>query len=261
MPLPQRRALPAALLSRLDDALAAAGNQIALMHLAATATIAAVMMGVVATVAQSGTALSITLPVAAAVGAPALLVRLAQTRNQRRFLVLFPDALDLMVRAVRAGLPVIEAVELVAREIRPPVGIEFERLLSEVRIGVEIEDALNRAADRIRVPDFSFFVVSLLLHRGTGGSIAETLSNLSSIIRQRKALRVKARALTAEATTSAAFVAAMPFIAGMGLFLINRDLMSVLFIDPRGRLMLGVALVGQLLGIAVMKTMIKKSLC
>ena len=100
-----------------------------------------------------------------------------------------------------------------------------------------------------------------LLHRGTGGSIAETLSNLSSIIRQRKALRVKARALTAEATTSAAFVAAMPFIAGMGLFLINRDLMSVLFIDPRGRLMLGVALVGQLLGIAVMKTMIKKSLC
>lgn len=259
-PLPQRRALPAVLLTRLDDALAATGNRIGLLHLAATAILASAMIGFAAQVAQSRPALSIAFAGAAGLGAPALLVQLAQSRNQRRFLDVFPDALDLIVRAVRAGLPVIEAIDLATREIRAPVGIEFERVLGEMRIGVEMEDALQHAADRIRVPDFRFFVVSLLLHRRTGGSIAEILSNLSTVIRQRKALRTKARALTAEATASAAVVATMPFIAGVGLFFVNREVMSVLFVDPRGRFMLGVAAVGLLLGVGVMKAMIRKSL-
>jgi tight adherence protein B len=259
-PLPQRRALPAVLLTRLDDALAATGNRIGLPHLVATAILATAMIGFVAQVAQSRPALSIAFAGAAGLGAPALLVQLAQSRNQRRFLDVFPDALDLIVRAVRAGLPVIDAIDLATREIRAPVGTEFERVLGEMRIGVEMEDALQRAADRIRVPDFRFFVVSLLLHRRTGGSIAEILSNLSTVIRQRKALRVKARALTAEATASAAVVATMPFIAGVGLFFVNRGVMSVLFVDPRGRFMLGVAAVGLLLGVGVMKAMIRKCL-
>ena len=259
-PLPQRRVLPALLLARLDDALAATGNRVGLPHLVATAIIAAVTVGSTAAMVQGQPALSIGSAGAAAVAAPTLLVRLAQSRNQRRFLDIFPDALDLIVRAVRAGLPVLEAIELAAREIRAPVGIEFERMLGEVRIGVEMEDALQHAADRIRVPDFRFFVVSLLLHRRAGGSIAEALANLSAIIRQRKALRMKARALVAEATASTAVVATTPFIAGVGLFLINRQVMSILFVDPRGRFMLGVAAVSLLLGIIVMKTMVKKTL-
>ena len=174
-PRPQRKALPAALLSRLDNALAATGNRITLPHLAATAIIAPVMIGFAAAVTLATPAPSIALAGAAAVGAPAMLVRLLQSRNQRRFLDIFPDALDLIVRAVRVGLPIIEAIELAAREIRTPVGTELERILGEIRIGVEIEDALQHAADRIRVPDFRFFVVSLLLQRETGGSIAEIL--------------------------------------------------------------------------------------
>ena len=257
---PSRKALPSAMFARLDTALAATGNRIRLPHLLATAILAAAAIGFGSEVALSQPALSITFAGAAALGAPAFLMRFAQSRNQRRFLDHFPDALDLIVRAVRAGLPVIEAIDLAAREIRPPVGVEFERALGEIRIGVEMETALQRAAERVRVPDFRFFVVSLLLHRRTGGSIAELLSNLSTIIRQRKALRMKARALTAEATASAGLVTTMPFIAGIGLFLINRELISVLFVDPRGRLMLGVAAIGLLLGVGVMKTMIKKSL-
>jgi tight adherence protein B len=257
---PQRKALPAALLSRLDNALAATGNRIGLTHLAATAITAPVMIGFGAAVTLGQPALSIALAGTAAVGAPALLLQFLQSRNQRQFLDIFPDALDLIVRAVRVGLPIIEAIEQAAREVRTPVGTELERILGEIRIGVEIEDALQHAADRIRVPDFRFFVVSLLLHRETGGSIGEILANLSTVIRQRKALRMKARALTAEATASAAVVATMPFIAGLGLFLINREIMSVMFVDPRGRFMLGVATVGLLLGMVVMKAMIKKSL-
>jgi len=179
---------------------------------------------------------------------------------QRKFLEAFPDALDLIVRAVRAGLPVPEAMELVTREIRPPVGAEFRRLLDELRIGTAMEEALQRAADRVRVPDFRFFVVSLLLQSQTGGGIAETLSNLSTIIRQRKALRLKARALTAEAQASAVVVAAMPLVAGVGLFLINRELMRTLFIDPRGRFLLGLAVVSLVSGIVSMKVLIKRNL-
>ena len=259
-PQPQHKALPAALLSRLDNALAATGNRIRLPHLIAAAIIGPLTIGFAAGVTLGRPVPSIALAGAAAVGVPALLVRLLQSRNQRRFLDIFPDALDLIVRAVRVGLPIIEAIELAAREIRAPVGTELERILGEIRIGVDIDDALQHAADRIRVPEFRFFVVSLLLHRGTGGSIAEIISNLSTVIRQRKALRMKARALTAEAKSSAAVIATMPFLAGLGLFLINREVMSVMFVDPLGRFMLGVAGVSLLLGVVVMRAMIKKSL-
>ena len=204
--------------------------------------------------------LAVALDGAAAAGAPALFLRFAQSRYQRQFLDMFPDALDLIVRAVSSGLPAPEAIELVSREVRSPVGTEFQQLVDELRIGTGLEEALQSAADRIRVPDFRFFAVSLLLQRQTGGGIAETLSNLGGIIRQRKALRLKARALTAEAHASAALVGTTPFVAGVGLFLINRDLMTVLFFDPRGRFMLGIAVASLLTGIAGMRALINKNL-
>jgi tight adherence protein B len=260
-PLPQRRALPAALVARLELALAGTGNRIRLLHLAAASAMAAAAAALVAAaLAELRPLLTIALPAAAACAAPALLLRAAKTRYQRQFLEIFPDALDLIVRAVRAGLPAPEAIELASRESRPPVGAEFERMLDELRIGTDMEEALQRATERIRIPDFQFFVVSLLLQRQTGGGIADTLANLSTIIRQRKALRQKARALSAEAQASAAIVATTPFVAGVGLFLVNRELMSVLFIDPRGRFMLGLAIAGLLLGIVAMRALIQRNM-
>jgi tight adherence protein B len=248
------------LVTRLDASLAAAGNQIGIQHLVAVAMLRGAMVLAGSAALQTSAASAIALAGAAGLGAPVLLVRFAQNWYRRRFLDLFPDALDLIVRAVRVGLPVLEAMEVTAHEIGAPVGKEFERMLGEIPLGVGLDDALQRAADRIRVPDFRFFVVSILLQRQTGGGIAEILSGLSVIIRQRKQLPSKARALTAEATASTAVVAAMPFIAGAGLFLINREIMSVLFVDPRGRFMLGLAIKSLLLGIAVMKAIIKRSL-
>jgi tight adherence protein B len=265
-PLPQRgmRAfffLPTAMWARLDGAFAATGDRIKLPHLTATGAIAVAVVYLFATrVMALHPALVILLCGAAGVGMPMLLLRLAQSRFQQRFLDVFPDALDLVGRAVRAGLPVFDAMEVAAREIRAPVGSEFQRTLDEVRIGVEIEEALQHTADRIRVPDFRFYVVALVLQRRTGGSLAETLANLSNIIRRRKELRLKARALTAESKMSALVLAILPVVVGTGLYLINRDLMSVLFADPRGRFMLGMAFLSLLTGIAVMALIIKKSL-
>jgi tight adherence protein B len=257
---PQRTALPTLLSSRLDLAFASTGNRIGPGRLVAVGIAAAATIGLASVAVPVHPMLAIALGGAAAAGAPVLLLRFAQGRYQRKFLDIFPDALDLIVRAVRSGLPAPEAIELVSREVRPPVGTEFQKLLDELRIGAELEEALQRAADRIRVPDFRFFAASLLLQRQTGGGIAETLSNLGGIIRQRKALRMKARALTAEAQASAALVATTPFVAGVGLFFINRDLITVLFFDPRGRFMLGIAVASLLTGIAAMRALIKKNL-
>ena len=182
-------------------------------------------------------ALVLVLGVAAAFAGGWLLLHLAQSRFQRRFLDVFPDALDLLARAVRAGLPVSDAMDVAAREIPDPVGSEFRRTIDEMRIGVEMEDALQHTADRIRVPDFRFYVVALTLQRRTGGGLAETLGNLSNIIRRRKELRLKARALSAEAKASAFVLGFLPFFVGGIMYLFNRQLMSILFIDPRGRFM------------------------
>jgi tight adherence protein B len=250
-----------ALWARLDGAFAATGNRIGMPHLLLTAIIGAAVTLVLANrVMGLNPVLVIILCGAATAGGPALLLRLAQRRYQNRFLEVFPDALDLIGRAVKAGLSVVDAMDVAAREIPAPVGGEFNRVLEEMRIGAEMQEALQRAADRTRVPDFRFYVVALALQRRTGGSLAETLANLSNIIRRRREIRLKANALSAEARASAMVLAILPFVVGSGLFLISRPLMSVLFLDPRGRFMLGYALVSLGAGIAVMAWIIKRAL-
>jgi tight adherence protein B len=250
-----------ALWARLDPALAAAGNRIGLPHLVVVACVAGVAtVGLTYRVLGLNPAVAILLGGAAAVAAATLLLRYAQTRYRNSFLEDFPEALDMICRAVKAGLPVAEAMDVAAREVADPVGGELRRTLDEVKIGVELQDALQTTADRIRVPDFRFYVVALALQKRTGGGLAETLGNLSSVIRARKALRLKARALSAESKASAAVLALLPFVVGGLMFLINRDLMSILFTDSRGRFMLGCAFVSLLIGIGVMSMIIKKSL-
>jgi tight adherence protein B len=253
--------LLSALRARLDTALAATGDRIGVAHLALAGVVAAAPV-----IAITGRALALSayfvvvLGAAAAVGGAFLLLNLAQIRYRNRFLKVFPDALDLIGRAVKAGLPAFDAMEVAAHDIPDPVGGEFRRTLDEMRIGTDIDDALQHTADRIQVPDFRFYVVALALQRRTGGSLAETLANLSNVIRRRKEVRLKARALTAEAKMSAGVLAVLPFFVGGMLYLLNRDLMSVLFDDPRGRFMLGVAFVSLATGIAVMVLIIKRSL-
>jgi tight adherence protein B len=252
--------VPAGLWAGLEAAFAAAGNRIGLPQLVLTGIVAAALTGFVARFMGFNAVLVIGLSAVAAAAAARYLLRFVQLRYQRRFLDSFPDAIDLIVRAVKAGLPALDAIDLAAREVAAPVGTEFQKVLDDTRIGVAMADALNHAADRIRVPDFRFFVASIVLQRRTGGGLAETLVNLSTLIRQRRTLRLKARALTAESKASATLISIMPFVAGAGLYLVKPDMMSVLFVDHRGRLMLGVAIVSLLLGIATMSAIIRRTL-
>jgi tight adherence protein B len=246
---------------RLDGALAATGDWIGVVQLVAAAAFAAVpVMALADRALRLGTALVVILGIASAFGSAWLLLHFAQSRYRRRFLDVFPDALDLLARAVRAGLPVFEAMEVAAREIPDPVGREFRRTIDEMRIGIDMEDALQRTADRTRVPDFRFYVVALTLQRRTGGGLAETLNNLSNIIRRRKELRLKARALSAEAKASAVVLGILPFFVGGVMYAFNRPLMLILFDDPRGRFALGLAALFLVFGITGMFFIINRSL-
>ena len=252
--------VPAGLRAHLEAAFSSAGNRIGLPQLVLTGIAAAALTASAARFMGFNSVLVIGLSAAAAAAAARYLLRFAQLRYQRRFLDAFPDAIDLIVRAVKAGLPALDAIDLAAREVAAPVGTEFQKVLDDTRIGVAMADALNHAADRIRVPDFRFFVASIVLQRRTGGGLAETLVNLSTLIRQRRTLRLKARALTAESKASATLISIMPFVAGAGLYLVKPDMISLLFVDHRGRLMLGIAILSLLLGIATMSAIIRRTL-
>jgi tight adherence protein B len=245
----------------LDAAFEAAGKSIGVLHLLIAGLIAPIMVMPFANyVLGLSSAVVMLVGCSAAAAGPALVLHIAQVRYRNRFLDVFPDALDLIRRAVRAGLPVNEAVATAGREIGKPVGGELQRALDQVQIGVPMIDALTQMADRIRVADFRFLVVALALQGKTGGSLAETLANLSGVIRARKALRLKARALSAEAKASAAVLAALPFLVGGAMWVMNRDLATSLFVDPRGRFMVGVAFLSLVTGLSVMALMVKRAL-
>lgn len=252
--------LPKDLQAWLDAAFAGAGNRIGPLHLVAAGLLAAVVAVGFADKVMDFNPGIVTLVGLVAMGlAPIVYLRVAQSRYRNRFLNVFPDALDLVRRGIRAGLPVNEALVVAAREISDPVGSELRRALDQVQVGVQMMDALHATADRIRVPDFRFMVVALALQQKTGGSLAETLANLSAVIRARKALRLKSRSLSAEAKMSAAVLAALPFIVGGAMYVLNRSLLLPLFVDPRGRFMVGLAFLSLLTGLAVMYVLVRRA--
>jgi tight adherence protein B len=270
-PIPQlalhrriRRASPISIFNKirtwLDVSFEATGNRIGLLHLIIAGIIAAIIVVLFTSgLLALNPALVMLYGGIAAMITPVVLVRIAQSRYQSRFLDVFPDALDLIRRAVKAGLPVNEALGVAGREVADPVGSELRRALDQMQIGVQMIDALQQVSNRVRVADFRFLLVALSLQGKTGGSLAETLANLSGVIRARKALRQKAHALSAEAKASAAVLAALPFLVGGAMYVMDRELVITLFVDPRGRFMLGVMFVSLMTGLMTMASMVKRA--
>jgi tight adherence protein B len=245
----------------LDTAFELTGNWIGLPHLIIAGLIAAIIAFLFTSLILAlGQPLVMTVCGVAAIVVPAALLWMGHARYKRRFLDVFPDALDLVRRAVKAGLPVNEALAVVGREIADPVGSEFRRALDRMQIGVQMIPALQQISNRVRLADFRFLIVALALQQRSGGSLAETLANLSGVIRARKALRLKARALSAEAKASAFVLALLPFVVGGMMYLTSRDLAMMLFADPRGRFMVGVAFLSLVTGLATMAVMVKRAL-
>jgi tight adherence protein B len=183
-----------------------------------------------------------------------------ERRRSQKLYVQFPDALAMIVRSVRVGIPVTEGIGIVARESQPPTSIEFQRLASQIAIGVALVDAMREMALRNRLPEYRFFATALALQSQTGGGLSEALENLADVIRKRLALRVRAHALAAEAKTSIGILAALPFVAGSGLAALNPEYVAVLFTERTGQRVLSLALLSLGAGLLVMRSMIRRSL-
>jgi tight adherence protein B len=185
---------------------------------------------------------------AAGLGVPHIGVGFVASRYRKRFLAVLPEAVDLMVRGLKSGLPVTESIGSVAREMQQPLATEFQRVTDGVRFGRGIEEVLWEAARRLDIPEFNFFVISLSIQRETGGNLAETLANLSDILRRRRQMRQKVKAMSSEAKASAYILGSLPFGMFGIVYCVNPGYASMLFTDPRGLVMLGGGLVS--LGVA-----------
>ena len=172
----------------------------------------------------------------------------------------FPDALATIVRGVRVGIPVAEALRAVAQDSELPTSAEFGRLYDQVSIGTPIEDALREMASRNRLPEYRFFATALALQSQTGGGLTETLENLADVVRKRVALKARGYALASEARTSAGVLAVLPVFAGTALAVMSPDYIGELMQEGPGQTVFGCAVLWLGLGIVVMRMMIRKSL-
>jgi tight adherence protein B len=182
------------------------------------------------------------------------------SRRARVLYTQMPDALSMIVRSVRTGIPVQEALRIVGKEAQPPTAAEFERLYNQLLIGQSLPEALIALAHRTEVPEYRFFAVALALQGQTGGSLTDTLENLSDVIRKRTAMRARAYALSSEARTTMMVLAALPIIAFLALSVLSPEYVALLLNNPRGRAILATAIIMLTVGIGAMQWMIKKAL-
>jgi tight adherence protein B len=167
------------------------------------------------------------------IGGPHFVIGKMIKRRIAKFNTNFPDAIELMVRGLRSGLPITETLGIVASEIPGPVGIEFRTVADKMKIGRTMEAALQETADRLGTAEFQFFVITLAIQRETGGNLAETLSNLADVLRKRAQMKLKIRAMSSESKASAYIVGSLPFIVFTLVWMINPHYMSGFFSDQR----------------------------
>jgi tight adherence protein B len=167
------------------------------------------------------------------IGGPHFIIGKLIQRRIKKFNSNFPDAIELMVRGLRSGLPITETLGIVAGEIPGPVGIEFRMVADKMKIGRTMEAALQETADRLGTPEFQFFVITLAIQRETGGNLAETLSNLADVLRKRAQMKLKIRAMSSESKASAYIVGSLPFVVFTLVWFINPKYMQGFFTDER----------------------------
>ncbi len=200
---------------------------------------------------------SISAGVALGMAIPTMVISMRGKKRIKAFNASLPDAIDLIVRNVRSGLPVAEGINSVSTDLTGPISEEFKRIADQIAIGVPMEEALARSVKRVAAPDFAFLSIALAIQKETGGNLTEALSNLSKLLRQRNQMQLKVRALTSEARSSAMIIGALPFLVIMVLVVMNPDYVSVLYEDETGQMVSMVGLASMLMGYTIMAKMVR----
>jgi len=192
---------------------------------------------------------------AGAVGLPRWAISFIRARRVKAFLNEFPNALDVIVRAVKSGLPLNDGVRLIANESAEPVKTEFRRIVEAQQVGMSIPEAALRMSETMPCPEAGFFGIVIQIQSQAGGNLSEALGNLSRVLRDRKKMKAKVQALSMEAKASAAIIGALPFLVAFLVYLSSPNYIMPLFLTSTGHIILAVSGVWMSIGIFVMRKM------
>jgi len=189
-------------------------------------------------------------------GLPRWVVGFLGKGRRKKFSSHFADAVDVIVRGIKSGLPVHDCLKIIARESPAPLGPEFQNLVEGMGVGLTLPQALDKMYERMPTPELKFFAIVIGIQQKTGGNLAEALSNLTTVLRARKMMGEKIKALSSEATASAGIIGSLPPAVMILVSITTPSYMGRLFTDPRGQFMLLIAVLMMSLGVFVMKRMI-----
>lgn len=189
-------------------------------------------------------------------GLPRFVLRSKVKRRQQKFLEDFPDCLEAMMRLLKSGMPITEAIAMTAREYTGPVGEEMSRVYEAQRVGDTLPQAVQKLAIRVPIPEVQMFATAVIIQTQTGSSLSEVLANLSNVIRQRFRLKRKVQALSAEAKISAGIIACLPVVVILAMYALNREYIALLWTTETGKNLSYGALIWMGAGVLIMRQMI-----
>jgi len=193
---------------------------------------------------------------AAGAGMPYWFVNYKRNKRFNAFTLIFPNAIDVIVRGIRSGLPLNDCLRIIAQDSEEPVRSEFRKLIEATQMGIPVPDACNRLYDSIPTAETNFFAIVIAIQSSAGGNLSEALQNLSKVLRERRKMADKVKAFSTEAKTSAGIIGSLPFIVGGLIHLTQPKYLLPLFSDPSGNKVLLFCALSMGFGIFVMKKMI-----
>jgi tight adherence protein B len=193
---------------------------------------------------------------AGAFGVPRWLLAYLKKRREQKFLDAFPDSIDIIVRGVKAGLPLLDCLKMITLEAPEPIKSEFRVIVDTQAIGMPLGEACAKLYERTPVPEANFFAIVVGIQQKAGGNLSEALGNLSHVLRDRKKMKAKIRAMSQEAKASAAIIGALPVAVMVLVWLTSKDYITLLFTEPLGHVMLAASAFWMAMGVLVMKKMI-----
>jgi tight adherence protein B len=204
----------------------------------------------------SGLIVSVVLGAAGALGLPRWLLSFMKKRRETKFLNAFPDSVDIIVRGVKAGLPLLDCLKMITLEAPEPVKSEFRAIVETQAIGMPLGEACGKLYEQMPVPEANFFGIVISIQQRAGGNLAEALGNLSRVLRDRKKMKAKIQAMSMEAKASASIIGALPIAVMTLVYITSPNYISLLWTEPLGRVMLACSVVWMSMGVMVMKKMI-----
>lgn len=193
---------------------------------------------------------------AGALGLPRWLLSFFKKRREKRFLNAFPDAVDIVVRGVKAGMPLLDCLKMITVEAPEPLKSEFRSIIETQAIGIPLGEACGKLYERMRVPEANFFGIVIAIQQKAGGNLAEALGNLSRVLRDRKKMKGKIQAMSQEAKASASIIGALPVAVMTLVWVTSPQYINLLFTEPLGNVMLVGSVMWMSMGVLVMKKMI-----